>query len=65
MRFDSCFAGYNAYRYIPLYIAIVVFFADTGMGRLARRPKGVREIRQGECILSFELSSYFYRSIKM
>ena len=30
MRFDSYHAGYYAYPCISLYIATVVFFADTG-----------------------------------
>ena len=31
MRFDSYFAGYNAYPYLSLYSGMVVFFADTGI----------------------------------
>ena len=39
MRSDSYFAvnNVNAYPYIPLYVAGVVFFARTGMNRRRRR----------------------------
>ena len=34
MRFDSYFAGHRAYPYISLYLAMVVFYADTGIRSL-------------------------------
>ena len=32
MHFGMRFASHNAYRYISLLMAMVVFFADTGIG---------------------------------
>ena len=47
MRFDPQNTGRNAYRYISLFMAMVVIFADTGK-------VGIRVIREPTCNINIK-----------